>query len=151
MWQQQGFLVFIHMKACATENKQNLSILSKTFFYRLGLWFEPNSENTDFFSGCRFKGWLKLPGNLITWITLAGAVAKWRFSYRERFKKLIAFLCTHLRAVGTWGAGGACAPTVFGRSVDPISTRGACYAHYITTCPLPLDFQTFWQNCHLVS
>ena len=39
------------------------------------------------------------------------------------------------RAVGTWGAGGggACALPVFGKSVHPISTRGADYAYHITT------------------
>ena len=35
------------------------------------------------------------------------------------------------------GAGGL----DFGRLVNPISTRGADYAHHITTCPP--DFQTF--------
>ena len=33
------------------------------------------------------------------------------------------------------GAGGACAPPVIGRSVNPISTRWADYAHLFTTCP----------------
>ena len=33
------------------------------------------------------------------------------------------------------GAGGAAAPPDFGRSVNPISTRGADYAHHSTTCP----------------
>ena len=38
------------------------------------------------------------------------------------------------RAVGTGGRGAP--PSVFGRPVNPISTRGADYAHHITTCPL---------------
>ena len=44
------------------------------------------------------------------------------------------------------GAGGA---PIFGRSVNPISTRGgADYAHHITTCPPPLpDFQTLRRPC----
>ena len=29
----------------------------------------------------------------------------------------------------------------FGRSVNPISTRGANYAHHIITAPTPLDFR----------
>ena len=34
------------------------------------------------------------------------------------------------------GAGGAAAPPDFGRSVNPISTRGgADYAHHSATCP----------------
>ena len=42
------------------------------------------------------------------------------------------------RAVASWGGGGA----VFGRTVNPISTRGADYAHHSTTSPPPPpDFQ----------
>ena len=37
-----------------------------------------------------------------------------------------------IRAVAS---GGALAPLVFGRTVNPISTRGADYAHHITTGP----------------
>ena len=37
------------------------------------------------------------------------------------------------RPVASGGAGGARAPPVFGRTVNPISTRGADYAHHITT------------------
>ena len=33
------------------------------------------------------------------------------------------------------GLGGALAPPVFGQSVNPISTRGANYAHHSTTSP----------------
>jgi hypothetical protein len=45
------------------------------------------------------------------------------------------------------GAGGLHMPPppVFGRSVDPISTREPDCAHLITTCPP--DLQTFWQPC----
>ena len=39
------------------------------------------------------------------------------------------------RAVGTPGAGGAPAPPIFGRSVNPISIRGADYARHFTMCP----------------
>ena len=47
------------------------------------------------------------------------------------------------RAVGAWGQKGD-RPPKFCRSVNPIPTRGADYAHNITTRPLhPPDFQTF--------
>ena len=39
------------------------------------------------------------------------------------------------RPVASGGAGGALAPPVFGQSVNPISTRGADYAHHSTTSP----------------
>ena len=48
----------------------------------------------------------------------------------------------HHRPVVPWGAGGAMAPSEFGRSVNPISTKGADYADNNTTCP-PTVFQTF--------
>ena len=35
------------------------------------------------------------------------------------------------------GGGGAISPSVFGRSVNPILTREADYAHHITTAPPP--------------
>ena len=38
-------------------------------------------------------------------------------------------------ASGGTGGGGALVPAVFGRSVNPISTRGTDYAHLCTTCP----------------
>ena len=38
-------------------------------------------------------------------------------------------------------------PPDFGRSVNPISTRGADYAHQISTFPPPPDFQTFLHPC----
>ena len=44
-----------------------------------------------------------------------------------------------LRAVGNQGGQGA----YFGRSVNPIEIRGSDYAHHISTCPPPPDFQTF--------
>jgi hypothetical protein len=48
---------------------------------------------------------------------------------------------TKPRAVGAGGARGAMASPDFGRSVNPISTRGADYTHHITTVPPPqLDF-----------
>ena len=31
-------------------------------------------------------------------------------------------------------------PTVFGRSVNPISTKGTNYGHHITTAPFPKNF-----------
>ena len=40
-----------------------------------------------------------------------------------------------LRDAARGRAGGAAAPPDFGRSVNPISTRGADYAHHSTTCP----------------
>ena len=39
------------------------------------------------------------------------------------------------RAVASGGAGGALASQFFGRKVNPISTRGADYAHHSTTSP----------------
>ena len=39
------------------------------------------------------------------------------------------------RSRGGGGDWGALAPSVFGRSVNPILTRGADYAHHITTGP----------------
>ena len=41
------------------------------------------------------------------------------------------------RVVGVGGVQGTRAPPIFGKSVDPISTRGADYAHLITTVPPP--------------
>ena len=35
------------------------------------------------------------------------------------------------------GRGSTTSPLIFGRSVNPISTRGADYARHITTCPPP--------------
>jgi hypothetical protein len=46
--------------------------------------------------------------------------------------------CPSSRDVWNRGARG---PPVFGRSVNPILTRGVDYAHHITTAPPP-DFQT---------
>ena len=43
--------------------------------------------------------------------------------------------------VAPGGAGGAMAPPDFGRSVNPISIKGAYYAHQIILAPT--DFQTF--------
>ena len=46
-----------------------------------------------------------------------------------------------IRPVVPGGAGGAMAPPDFGRSVNPISTKGADYAHQIVLAPP--DFQIF--------
>ena len=43
------------------------------------------------------------------------------------------------------GPGGPSPSPVFERSVDPISTRGADYAHHIIIAPP--DFQTFLRPC----
>ena len=43
------------------------------------------------------------------------------------------------------GAGGVMAPPDSGRSVNPILTRGAGYAHQIILAPP--DFQTFLRPC----
>ena len=43
------------------------------------------------------------------------------------------------------GAGGAGPPPVLGRTVKPISTRGADYAHHSTTSPP--NFQTLRRPC----
>ena len=45
-----------------------------------------------------------------------------------------------IRHVSNGGAGGAYAPPVFGRSVNPISTRGSHYPHPVLLAPP--DFQT---------
>ena len=45
----------------------------------------------------------------------------------------VNFTMVHFRGVVPGGAGGAMAPPDFGRSVNPISTRGTDYAHLITT------------------
>ena len=49
----------------------------------------------------------------------------------------ILFLNMYLlcRPVASGGAGGARAPPVFGRTVNPISTRRADYTHHRTTSP----------------
>ena len=39
------------------------------------------------------------------------------------------------KPVASGGAGGALAPPVFGQTVNPISTRGADYAHHSNTSP----------------
>ena len=51
------------------------------------------------------------------------------------------------RPVVAGGAGGTMArPPDFGRSVNPISTKGADYAHQLILAPP--DFQTFRQPCN---
>ena len=45
---------------------------------------------------------------------------------------LVLILKTQSRPVVPGGAGGAMAPPNFGRSINPISTKRAYYAHYIT-------------------
>ena len=52
-----------------------------------------------------------------------------RYSIRFCINGLLHATC---RPVASMGAGGARAPPVFGRSVNPISTREAHYAHHIT-------------------
>ena len=49
------------------------------------------------------------------------------------------FIQTRSTQAGLWlaGGGGGRAPPVFCRSVNPVSIRGAHYAHQITTCPPP--------------
>ena len=42
---------------------------------------------------------------------------------------------TRARPVASGGAGGAIVSPVFGQTVNPISTRGADYAHHSTTSP----------------
>ena len=54
---------------------------------------------------------------------------------------LTSLYYVHIRGVVTGGAGGAMATPDFGRSVNPISTRGADVAHEIILAPP--DFQTF--------
>ena len=49
------------------------------------------------------------------------------------FLSLVWMLSLKFRGVVSEGAGGAMAPPDFGRSVNPISTRGTDYAHLITT------------------
>ena len=56
-----------------------------------------------------------------------------------------------IRGVVHWGAGDAMAPPDFGRSVNPISTRGTDYVHLITTgtpgfsdLPTALDREMNW-------
>ena len=46
------------------------------------------------------------------------------------------FLCTQWQGRRKGGTLGASAPPMFGRTVNPISTRGADYAHHSTTSPL---------------
>ena len=52
------------------------------------------------------------------------------------------------RPVIPGGAGGAMTPPIFGTSVNPISTRGADYAH--TSLLAPPDFRTFRRPCYQV-
>ena len=65
------------------------------------------------------------------------------------FLKATALDCAVLhsasRPVVPGGARGAMASPVFGRSVNPISTKGADYAHQIIRAPP--DFQTFRRPC----
>ena len=65
-------------------------------------------------------------------------------SYRlQRYfhKEMFVWDCIYRGVVsgGAWGA--MAAPPDFGRSVNPISTRGADYAHQMILAPP--DFQTF--------
>ena len=54
-------------------------------------------------------------------------------------------LWLNIQAWRSWGIGGGC-QTDFGTSVNPISTRGTCYAQDITIGS-PTDFQTFLRPC----
>ena len=59
----------------------------------------------------------------------------WYVCIRFLIQNLISLYVLHIivhacRKRGGWGA---LAPPVFGRTVNPISTRGADYAHYSTT------------------
>ena len=49
-------------------------------------------------------------------------------------------------AASGW-AGWALAHPEFGSSVNPITIRGADYAHHITTCPPPTEFETYLHLC----
>ena len=46
-----------------------------------------------------------------------------------------------IRAVASGGLGGLQSPPVFGQTVNPISTRGADYAHHSTMSPPPRIFR----------
>ena len=52
-------------------------------------------------------------------------------------------------AAGGW-AGGALAHPEFGSSVNPITTRGADYAHYITASPPGFENQRQLCYCHFL-
>ena len=54
-----------------------------------------------------------------------------------------------IRAIASRGAGGAIAPPVLGRSVNPISTRGDTLSPPSTTSPP--DFQTLQRPCECKS
>ena len=70
-------------------------------------------------------------------------------SSAPRFPSLVHALFTmslvYIRPVVPGGARGAMAPPDFGRSVNPISTKGADHADQITLAHP--DFQTFRQPC----
>ena len=53
----------------------------------------------------------------------------------ERCNKTNVFLYSQARR--KWGAGRALAPLVFGQTVNPISIRGADYAHHSNPRPPP--------------
>ena len=55
------------------------------------------------------------------------------------------------RGVASGGSGGSGrggrSPPKFVSSVNPIPTRGTDYAHHITTCPPPTEFETYLHLC----
>ena len=65
-----------------------------------------------------------------------------------------------LRPVLSGGRGGHAPPPVFGRTVNPISTRGTDYAHHSTECPtgfsdlataLVLNVQTDYSDFQIIN
>ena len=63
-----------------------------------------------------------------TYLGLQRVFPEWSLSDLTRFS-------IQFRAVVSGGVGGALAPPEFGSSVNPITTRGADYAHNFTASP----------------
>ena len=128
-------------------NRPNLSILCIFIwnkFWKHRFFFQ--GSNLEKFQVPPLKSLIRVQMKRLTKVSWKpnnlNYTAKWRFSYRERFKKLIAFLCTHLRAVGNWGAGG---PVPLQFLVDQLTISQPGGHNMLTTllrAPSPQIFRT---------
>ena len=55
--------------------------------------------------------------------------------FHKSGEKVGYILLTYIRPVASGGAGGACAPPLFDKSVNPISTRGGTLSPPSIMCP----------------
>ena len=82
---------------------------------------------------------VKTTEQLFDLLLQVGCDMKTRFGIHKFKNRCCCYSC---RPIGSRGLRNS---PVFGRSFNPIPTKRADYAHHISTCPLPPEFQTFWQ------